>query len=266
MREPSSRLDEGRPREDGYTVIIPKSITIVHERLYNVGGSTPLSVQDYNGIQVVRDDLMPGGTKARVIHKLFDDLHTEYVYASPVQGYAQVALAFAAKEHGKLATIFCAERSQKHRLTLLAESAGARMRYVGPPAFLKVCQSRAAKYAEETGAKLLPFGLHDPVFIDALADIARVIQPAPKEVWSVAASGTLTAALQLAWPDAVVHAVRIGAIRDVGRAHIWTAPEKFEQDAKFNAPFPSCANYDRKAWRFILEHATPGALFWNVAG
>ena len=29
--------------------------------------------------------------------------------------------------------------------------------------------------------------------------------------------------------------------------------------------FPSCGNYDAKAWRFITAQASPGALFWNVA-
>jgi hypothetical protein len=46
---------------------------------------------------------------------------------------------------------------------------------------------------------------------------------------------------------------------------LYAAPEKFEQDAKVKPPFPSCSNYDAKAWRFIQEYARPGALFWNVA-
>jgi hypothetical protein len=46
---------------------------------------------DQDGILVVRDDRYPGGTKARVLPVLFTD-RREYVYASPVQGYAQVAI------------------------------------------------------------------------------------------------------------------------------------------------------------------------------
>jgi hypothetical protein len=81
----------------------------------------------------------------------------------------------------------------------------------------------------------------------------------------VAGSGTLTRALQRAWPHAAFHAVRIGSAPDAGRATLHMAPEPFERDAKQPPPFPSCGNYDAKAWRFILRHATPGALFWNVA-
>ena len=112
---------------------------------------------------------------------------------------------------------------------------------------------------------MLPFGLDAPPFIAALADIARRLGIAPPEVWSVAGSGVLTRALQAAWPQAAVHAVRIGAMPNHGRAHLHQAPERYEQAARLPPPFASCDNYDAKAWRFIRAQAQPGALFWNVA-
>jgi len=45
----------------------------------------------HEGIHVVRDDLYPGGTKARFLPVLFDGGVEEVVYASPAQGGAQVA-------------------------------------------------------------------------------------------------------------------------------------------------------------------------------
>ena len=41
---------------------------------------------------------------------------------------------------------------------------------------------------------------------------------------------------------------------------------KFHQDCKKpeRPPFPSSLTYDSKAWTFIKEHASDGALFWNV--
>ena len=30
-------------------------------------------------------------------------------------------------------------------------------------------------------------------------------------------------------------------------------------------PFPSVSNYDAKAWKYMKEHASEGALFWNVS-
>jgi hypothetical protein len=111
----------------------------------------------------------------------------------------------------------------------------------------------------------MPFGLDTPVFIEALADIARRLPVQPAEVWTVAGSGVLTRALQCAWPSASFYAVQVGAKPSAGSAAVLVAPEKFESDAKQPPPFPSCSNYDAKAWRFIKERAQPGALFWNVA-
>lgn len=220
-------------------------------------------IVEHDGILVVRDDFIAGGTKARAVPALFDH-RAEYVYASPVQGYAQVALAHCASEHGKRATIFCAARKEKHPRTVEAERAGARIVEVSP-GYLSVVRKRAADYCGMFGAKLLPFGLDTPAIRKALAGVALTLDVEPAEVWTVAGSGTLTCSLQAAWPAARFHAVRIGAEPKAGRAKVWNAPEKFDDQAKYPPPFPSCANYDAKAWRFIRQHARPGALFWNVA-
>lgn len=225
----------------------------------------PPVVEKHGNVWVVRDDLVPGGTKERVLSVLFDDKHEEYVYASPVQGYAQLALAYCCKRWGKKATVFCAARRERHPLTRAVITAGAKVVEVGPCGYLSVVTRRARDYCAETGAKLLPFGLSTPEIKQAISTIARKIAE-PKEVWSVASSGTLTLALQDAWPNAMFHAVRVGAVRDVGRAKVWQAPERYEQNARQPPPFPSCPNYDAKAWQFIRQHAKPGALFWNVAG
>jgi len=223
----------------------------------------PVRIDDIAGIRVVRDDVVEGGTKARVVPILFDS-HSEYVYASPVQGYAQVALAYCARDYGKRATIFCAARKAKHPRTLEAIAAGAKIIEVGPAGYMSVVRKRAADYCSVSGAKLLPFGLDTPAIRLAIAELAQQIEE-PAEVWTVAGSGTLSLSLQKAWPNARFHAVRIGAMPNVGRAAIWNAPEKFDDPAKHPPPFPSCANYDAKAWRFIRQYASPGALFWNVA-
>ena len=131
---------------------------------------------------------------------------------------------------------------------------------------MSVVRARARDYCEATGAQLLPFGLDTPAFIGALATVARALPVKPSEVWCAAGSGVLSRALQVAWPEPRCFAVRVGAEPHVGTAQVFTAPERFEQDAKEPPPFPSCSNYDAKAWRFVRQHASPGALFWNVAG
>lgn len=204
-------------------------------------------IETYDGIHVVRDDLIPGGTKRRALHVLLDRGVDEYVYASTVYGYAQIALAHTARDLGKRATIFCARHKERQPLTRQAAAAGAQIVEIDPPAYLSVVTARAKAYCQKAGAQLVPFGANTPAFVEAMADVARAVPITPQEVWSVSASGTLTRALQLAWPDAVVNAVHVGAHGDLGRAVVWRAPEAYERDAVFPPPFPSCRNYDAKA-------------------
>ncbi len=220
-------------------------------------------ILEHEGFQVVRDDLLPGGTKRRAIPVFFDE-HYEYVYASPVYGYAQVALAYACRDYGYRATIFCAKRKTYAPLTKHALEIGATIIEV-PYGYLNVVQARAREHCRSTGAKLLPFGLDDPMFIQVLADVAATLSVTPKEVWSVVGSGVLTRALQMAWPTATFYGVRIGAYSDAGLATVMLASEAYEKPAQYAPPFPSCLNYDAKAWVFMKKHASPNALFWNVA-
>jgi hypothetical protein len=190
------------------------------------------TVETHAGIRVVRDDLIAGGTKARALDVLLTGAD-EFVYASPVYGYAQIALAHVARERGQRATIFCAQRKAFHPLTLAAQAAGAKIVEV-PGGYLSVVTARAREYAQREGAKLLPFGLDAPAFTRALADAIRKAPLEPvEEIWTVAASGAMTRALQLAWPAARFYAVLVGTSKgDVGRATTYRAPEKFEDGAR----------------------------------
>jgi len=102
--------------------------------------TTPI-VQTHSEIWVVRDDLHPGGTKARFIGQVFDGVQ-EAVYASPPEDGAQTALAHVARALGKKATIFVAHPSKPHARTLEAARLGAKVVSVAP-GYLTVVQSRA---------------------------------------------------------------------------------------------------------------------------
>jgi hypothetical protein len=226
-------------------------------------------VMQHGGISVVRDDLLTGGTKRRSIPVFFEDDVDEYVYASPVQGAAQIALALTARELRKHATVFCAKRAKMHQNTLDIIGYGAKVVEV-PMGFLSNVTAKAVDYCANTGAKLLPFGLDDERAVEAIADAARSIGIQPKEVWSITSSGVLSRGLQRAWPDAMIFGVQVGhepSATQRGRAMVYIAPEKYDKPAKLLPPFPSCATYDAKAWQFIVQHATksPDTLFWNVS-
>lgn len=220
-------------------------------------------LQEHGGFLIVRDDLIPGGTKRRVLDRLLVGAD-EFVYASPAYGYAQIALAYACQALGKQATIFTAKRKVLHPRTVEARAAGAKVVMV-PTGYLSNVQAKARGYAAAVGACLLPFGFDTPAFVDALAGVAADLPLVPDEVWAVAGSGTLARALRLAWPAARLCVVQVGKPVVVAGARLYVALESFEDDARARPPFPSCSNYDAKVWRFMQQHAATGALFWNVA-
>lgn len=222
-------------------------------------------IEQHAGVLVVRDDLLPGGTKMRALLPLMQaQAAAEFVYASPAQGYAQVALAHCARLLGRRATVFTAARKVPHPLTVAAVDAGAVVVPV-PCGYLSVLQARARAYAAERGAHLVPFGADDAASLGAIAEVATATGLEPAEVWSVAGSGVLTRALQRAWPRARFVAVVVGREGcDTGRARRIVHPLPFERAAKVLPPFPSAVGYDAKAWEYIRAEAGPGALFWNV--
>lgn len=223
----------------------------------------PPLVQPQHGFVLVRDDLVVGGTKRRVLERLMGE-HPLHVYASPAQGMAQVALARAAATTGTEATIFVAERKVWTEQTHAASKYGALI-VTMPHGYLSVVTARARAYAAAEGAYLWPHGLDTPEFRAALAEIARDMPITPTEVWCAAGSGVLTRSLQAAWPQAEHHAVLVGHEADTGNATRHRAPERFDQRAKTPPPYPSHATYDAKVWQFVSRHGSPGALVWNVA-
>lgn len=213
---------------------------------------------------VVRDDLLPGGSKVRyLLPFLSEQPEKEIVYASPAQGYAQIAIAQVCRQLGKRAIILVAKRKTPHARTVAARVAGATVVLV-PNGRLNVLQARARQLAADRGAYLLPFGADVPAALEHFAAVAREINVTPSEVWACSGSGALIRGLQLAWPAASFNAVRVGAAPRVGNARLYVAPEEYEDPAEMPPPYPSCDNYDAKVWRFANKHGADGALIWNV--
>ena len=234
----------------------------------------PPIVREHGGVLVVRDDLFPGGTKARFMPVLFEGT-LEAVYASPAEGGAQTALATVAKEFGKRATIFVAARAKLHPRTLEAARLGAKVVPVRP-GYLSVVRARAKDYAKTSGARLVPFGVGLPEAITRLTESALETGLDPDEVWCAAGSGVLARALAEAWPRARRHVVQVGReleANDVANATIHIYPRPFSDVANTLPPFPADPHYDAKAWEVLgldprmTARKGPGrVVFWNVAG
>ena len=229
---------------------------------------TPI-IKEHDGIQVVRDDLLNGGTKRRAFMYYVQSLPDveEFVYASPRQGYAQLSLAYVCKDLDRKCTV-TVPKGARYWLTDEAEELGCNIIEV-PMGYLTNIQHKAKKYCEENGAHLIPFGGDHPIIIQAMCEVAKSLDVQPKEVWTVMSSGVLSRGLQMAWPDAKIFGVQIGhntTEDEMGRAKTFRSKYKFQQECKKDElpPFPSSLTYDSKAWTFIKEKATKGALFWNV--
>jgi hypothetical protein len=234
----------------------------------------PPVIVEHEGIFVLRDDLINGGSKSRFIQTLIKNSPcNEFVYgSSPATGYAQISMAIVCKHYGKKATLFMADRKREnlHPYQLTALSNDANIQFV-KNGMLSVTQKRARDYVAEdsNNRKLVPIGFDCPEVILEICDLARTLPIQPTEVWTVGSSGTLTRGLQLAWPDAEFHCVSVGhkmGQRELGAAKMYKCDIPFDKsvDAEDAPPFPSVPTYDAKAWKFIKQYAKPGALFWNV--
>ena len=226
-------------------------------------------VEEFDGIRVVRDDLLDGGTKRRAFTMYVASRPDvkEFVYASPRQGYAQLSLAYACHDLGRKCTV-TVPKGEKTWLTIEDEKLGCNIIQV-PMGYLSNIQHKARVYCEETESHLIPFGGDHPIIIEAMTRAALSLDIQPKEVWTVMSSGVLSRGLQNAWPDAKVYGVQIGhntTEEEMGRAETFRSKYTFQQECKKDErpPFPSSLTYDSKAWTFIKEKATEGALFWNV--
>ena len=225
-------------------------------------------IKEYDGIQVVRDDLIEGGTKRRAFYTYVKSKdYEEFVYASPRQGYAQLSLAYACKDLGRKATV-TVPQGKRYWLTDAAEELGCNIIEV-PMGFLTNIQAKAKKYALDNEAHLIPFGGDHPIIIEAMTQTALSLGVNPTEIWTVMSCGVLSRGLQGAFPKAKVYGVRIGhntTDRERGRAETFKSKYKFHQECKEleRPPFPSSLTYDSKAWSFIKENANKNSLFWNV--
>lgn len=223
-------------------------------------------------VKVVRDDYLVGGTKQRSLSVFLDPNKAEYIYAGPAQGYAQVALAYLGSLNNKKTTVFL--RSGKEtKLTKKARSYGAKIIYVKPPNKLSDIQLNAQKYASKRKDRLLlPFGLGSTDFIE---DLSINIKQAwgrkrkPKRMWIVAGSGTILKSLSLIFPQCMFLVVQVGKRiwpdqLEGFKSKLYTAEEKFWEDAKIPPPYESVSNYDAKLWSFVLKYGKNGDYIWNV--
>ncbi|MGX7827927.1 hypothetical protein ACTG9Q_22845 [Actinokineospora sp. 24-640] len=238
-------------------------------------------------ITVVREDLLPGGTKQRAVLPYLRELiaagATSFVYASPAPGFAQVALAYVSARLGVPCTLFCDRIGEEfHEFSLIAHSYGAA---IHPSLSLKDAEEDAFTYARTTeNCVKLPLGFGDARYLHhygaALAreweHITASLGHPPRRIWLPVGSATLaTAFRKVLPPEITLHCVNVRVLDDDderlrGLANlpgvvVHRAREAFLEPCAHPVPVPSNVHYDAKLWPVISEHGHHQDLWWNVA-
>lgn len=228
-----------------------------------------ITLEKHNGITVLRDDLLTGGTKSILMPSIIGD-SMEYVYASPVYGGFQIALSAYCQKVGKKATIFCAKRKVMHPNTIKCIEYGANVIEV-PYGYLSVVEKHAKDYCKQTGAEKLVFGansIENKILIgDRMRQIIKQLGREPKEIWCAIGSGTLIDSILMATRNAKVYGVQVGAeySNKHDRLTIIKYHKSFDKPSKIVSVFPSMPNYDLKAFEYCVKYKqTDDVLFWNV--
>jgi hypothetical protein len=221
----------------------------------------PFTVRQENGMNVLRDDMIIGGTKRRGLYLLLRSLNADTVfYAGTTMGHGALALAHAGRDAGKTINIILSAKENDPYIDKLKD-AGAIV-HPSKPLPVETLHQQAIEIA--AGAPVFPPGFATPEFAGSLSGALALFDVTPyPEIWVASVTGTLARALKKTFPKTMVRTVSVvknGAPCD------FTASEKYHQPAKSPPPYPACPYTDAKVWRFTQKHALPGALIWNTAG
>lgn len=248
-----------------------------------------LAMEDGRNIFVMRDDLLPGGSKQRAVIPLLKELKARGVrkvtYGSPFAGFAQVALAQGCQEVGLDCRIFAEfDPTQSgmhlHPYSKIAESFGADVCMVED---LSEAEDRAS-LATKKGYEKIPLGFQCEAFQrhfksaveEVMREIRQRLGTSPERIWLPVGSSTLARTFlkvvdnktQLLCVD--VHVLpesdsRLTGLKEFPQVTCFSAAQEFKEKCRHNPPLPSNLHYDAKLWKFISAQGKDGDLWWNVA-
>lgn len=218
-------------------------------------------------LYIVRDDYLCGGTKSRVcVDFLVDKIkegYSDFVYVSPWNGAASLALGISMKDLDINVTVFI-ERYFLNELPpflALAQTYGVNVIQTDNP------YVKARRYAEDTGSYFIKPGFNYPSVID---DISYMIQPLKEEygvfdeVWCAVGSGTLINGLQKGGIGRKYYGVCIFGVKpDIGKARAIIHDQEDYEPVDKLPPYRSAMYYDAKVYEYVRGRKGK-ILLWNV--
>ena len=235
---------------------------------------TPIEYENKH-FNIIRDDYLIGGTKQRGLVPLLENTNKDtFIYGGPIYGYAQIALAYSAYLTHKKSVVFVEKKYPMFPLTSYAKSFGAKIEEVSPPAYLDKVLLHSKNYYEQDipNRFLIKFGADDKLFIEyMISNIIKAWQTNkhPDRIWLVAGSGILLHILYKVFPHTFFNVVQVGKTiwedqLDTKRTKLYISPEKFQNIAKEQPPYPTVSTYDAKLWYFIKKDGMDNDYIWNV--
>ena len=229
----------------------------------------PISIEKVDNFYVLRDDLISGGTKRRILYSLLKNINQkEIVYSSCQYGQGHVALAQSGLDLNKKVTLFYPKYNEfTDSFYNTTENLKANYFLIGNDQTSQIeIDLLAREYALQKNALHIPIGFAFNEFENEIIKLAKSLPFSPKEVWALAGSGTLVRALIKAWPNAQINAVSLGLDQcNTENAKVFYVSEDLREPADILPPYPSNIFYDAKIWRFVKLFASDDALIWNVS-
>ncbi len=220
--------------------------------------SRTFSTKEIEGLTILRDDLLPGGTKRRALVKWLPKLNqNHFIYAGSVYGSGGWALAEACKDLGYKCTLALSKSKFRPSWLDMIDCEVIWHEAIPVDRIYKL-------YERDEG--LLPLGYNEDGFKISLAEVFRETDITPSEIWFPCVSGVLLQAAQIAWPNTKLNAVCVARYHgEIGSATKYQADEKYHQPAKEPPPYPSNPFSDAKLWQFTRQFALKDSLIWNTS-
>jgi len=241
----------------------------------------PVTIQEHEGVHVVRDDLIGGTKRIYVSQILKDNPADEYVFATHPEGAFPIFMAQACREAGKRFTLVTSKRKKLHEHTQQVIDFGANIVFVEVNPFLSHLKAVARRYCEDDRDNVVrynvAFGGRYAFGVAAIAarmqEVRKLLGFEPDEVFCSVGSGTLLNGLTMGTQfTTTLYGVMVGQQHTVDefaaplRTVLLRHRLKYQQQSKFPCPFPANANYERKAWEYCVTMRKQNlkTLFWNV--
>ena len=225
-------------------------------------GSTPFCARSLRAAAFSKGTRIPGIAVQRSLAQ------------GPFCGGAPYALSVWGQRTNSKVTLFYAKRKELHVRQKKALLNGATI-YQVPYGYMTNVQAKAKRYAREHGALFLPLGFDVPEasnpFIEQMRRVRSMVGNVD-QVWAATGAGMLARCLGEAFYPTPVHGVIVGlASRNSKQQYpanvtLHEYPKQFSWSCSYEAPFPTCGNYDRKAWELCHKLSAGTVLFWNVLG